>query len=409
MRFDRMLRRSIALAASISMVTIWPAAPVFAADKNINLDGNAANGNESNVALNVISTSPTTVKNKATNKAVGQSFRLSWAGAGPGGCFSSVGLGTTAGVGMIWNWQTSQQIFSINSSIIFNQTAPGTVQRTFAEIPGRSLTSAGVTTSSASLTSSLVTFFSPPTELVQFRSSVTPVAGGVFKYETEVINLTGDPIDFDWAPGPLGCDGEVCGNGVDEGSEQCDGSDLNEASCEVFGGTGELGCLDGCEFDFSGCVDVCGNGVRDGEEQCEGSNLDEQTCVSQGYASGDLACDSECAFDYSGCVAAVCGNGVQEGFESCDGSDLNDSSCVSLGYMEGTLDCSTDCVFDTSACIPFVCGNGIREGFEECDGSDLGGGNCVTEGHKCGLLFCTEGCLYDDSECSDICLGRSSA
>jgi hypothetical protein len=113
MRLNRMLRQGFAIAVAMSMVLVWPVAPVFAADKNIDLDGNTANGAESNAALNVVTTSPTQIKNKVTNKAVGQAFRFGWAEAGPGGFFSSVPLGTTAGVGAIWNWQTSQQVSSI--------------------------------------------------------------------------------------------------------------------------------------------------------------------------------------------------------------------------------------------------------------------------------------------------------
>src|SRR5262245_14514276 len=79
MRLNRMLRQGLAIVAALSMVTVWPAAPVLAADVNINLDGNATNGNESNCALNVVNTSPTAIKNKVTNKAVGQAFRFSWA------------------------------------------------------------------------------------------------------------------------------------------------------------------------------------------------------------------------------------------------------------------------------------------------------------------------------------------
>jgi hypothetical protein len=361
MLLNRMLRQGLAIAAAISMVTVWPVAPVLAADVNVNLDGNSVNGNESNVALNVVNTSPTAIKDKVTNKAVGQAFRFAYAAGGPGGFYSSVPLGTTTGVGAIWNWQTNQQVYSIPGGIVFTQTAPGTVVRSFTGLPGRSLTQAGVTTSSASLTSSLITFFSPPVEKVRVTSSVTPVAGGLFKFETEVKNLTDAPIQYNWQPGPLGCSSEECGNGTAEGSEQCDGSDLNDASCEVFGGSGTLGCDEGCNFDLSGCVDVCGNGVRDGEEQCEGSNLGEQTCVSQGYAGGELACNSECSFDYSGCVATVCGNGVREGSEVCDGSDLNGENCGTRGGFEcGTLACQEDCsAFDTSGCIPICFGGGL--------------------------------------------------
>ena len=241
-------------------------------------------------------------------------------------------------------------------------------------------------------------------------SSVTPVAGGVFKYETEVTNLTNDVIEFDWAPGPLGCASEVCGNDTQEGSEQCDGSDLDGASCEVFGGSGTLGCTEGCVYDLSGCNNVCGNGELDTKgEQCDGSDLGGETCVSQGYGGGTLACDSECGFDTEGCFPAVCGNDVIEGFESCDGSNLGGNDCVSQGYSGGTLACTEGCAFDESGCVPFECGNDVREGSEQCDGSDLAGETCGTQGFECGFLSCAENCSFDTSDCDNFCLGTSAS
>src|SRR5262249_3581852 len=67
---------------------------------------------EATGSLTVVTTSPVKVQDKATNKAVGQAFRFSWPSAGPGGFSSSLAPGSTAGVGAIWTWQTTRQVFS---------------------------------------------------------------------------------------------------------------------------------------------------------------------------------------------------------------------------------------------------------------------------------------------------------
>ena len=48
--------------------------------------------------------------------------------------------------------------------------------------------------------------------------------------------------------------------------------------------------------------DLCGNGLLDGAEECDGSNLSGQTCTTQGYSSGDLTCSDTCTLDTSGCT-----------------------------------------------------------------------------------------------------------
>lgn len=50
---------------------------------------------------------------------------------------------------------------------------------------------------------------------------------------------------------------------------------------------------------------VCGNGIRDGEEQCDGSDLDGADCSALGDGSlvGPLGCTPGCAFDSSACGA----------------------------------------------------------------------------------------------------------
>ena len=50
--------------------------------------------------------------------------------------------------------------------------------------------------------------------------------------------------------------------------------------------------------------EACGNGTVEGSEQCDGANLNSQTCVSQGYADGGtLSCKTDCTFNVSACSA----------------------------------------------------------------------------------------------------------
>lgn len=47
---------------------------------------------------------------------------------------------------------------------------------------------------------------------------------------------------------------------------------------------------------------TCGNGVIEGNEYCDGSNIGWRTCQTMGYESGTLKCASDCQFDRSACV-----------------------------------------------------------------------------------------------------------
>ncbi|HEX9942187.1 MAG TPA: DNRLRE domain-containing protein [Thermoanaerobaculia bacterium] len=55
--------------------------------------------------------------------------------------------------------------------------------------------------------------------------------------------------------------------------------------------------------DFGGGTPaVCGNGVKESGEACDGADLGGQTCQSQGFSSGTLACNANCTFNTSGCT-----------------------------------------------------------------------------------------------------------
>jgi hypothetical protein len=48
-------------------------------------------------------------------------------------------------------------------------------------------------------------------------------------------------------------------------------------------------------------IPVCGNGVREGSEQCDGADLGGQSCQSKGFCSGTLSCDAGCTLNTSAC------------------------------------------------------------------------------------------------------------
>ena len=94
-----------------------------------------------------------------------------------------------------------------------------------------------------------------------------------------------------------------CGDGnIDVNlAEQCDGTNLNEETClsKGFGG-GALSCFPSsqsnrCTFDTSACTTICGNGVREGSEQCDDGNT----------ANGD-GCSSTCTTEVECPASGIC-------------------------------------------------------------------------------------------------------
>ncbi len=68
------------------------------------------------------------------------------------------------------------------------------------------------------------------------------------------------------------------------------------------------GCIGGETPEGEGAGDnvtqelVCGNGVAEGEEKCDGSELRGKTCKDLGYDTGTLKCTNQCTYDTSDCT-----------------------------------------------------------------------------------------------------------
>ena len=204
---------------------------------------------------------------------------------------------------------------------------------------------------------------------------------------------------------------EGCGNGLLDLGEECDGSQLQNATCASLGhynAVGVLHCSANCRYDLSDCGGRCGDGqvdIADGEN-CDGTNLNGNTCQSLGYSGGSLACGAGCTYDVSGCVGR-CGNGVidaEEG-EVCDGAALAGETCQTQGYHGGALNCEADCGgYNLDNCTAVGrCGDGVIQATygEVCEGFDLGGQTCESLGYtpRSGTLACLPGCAFDESSC----------
>ncbi len=164
--------------------------------------------------------------------------------------------------------------------------------------------------------------------------------------------------------------------------------------------------LVGCSDDDS--ATVCGNGIVEEGESCDGSALDGQSCttIPGDFTGGTLGCTSYCTFDTGSCSSGPveCGNDVQETGEDCDGADLGGADCTDAGnYVGGTLGCTTACDFDTSQCeVDPNCGNGAIDTNEVCDSTNLDGQSCATigGGFTGGVLACANDCTWNTTGCT---------
>ncbi|MSP26017.1 MAG: DUF4215 domain-containing protein [Myxococcales bacterium] len=124
----------------------------------------------------------------------------------------------------------------------------------------------------------------------------------------------------------------ICGNGLVEGTEQCDDGNANDAdgcsntcagAASTVSSTGSTGIIPG----------TCGNGTLDPGEVCDDGDKDDSN-----------ACGNDCQSNI-----VDCGNGKVDKVEECDdGNNVSDDGCTNL-------------------CTLPACGDGIVQMGEDCD------------------------------------------
>ncbi|MFH1588862.1 MAG: carboxypeptidase-like regulatory domain-containing protein [Candidatus Diapherotrites archaeon] len=179
---------------------------------------------------------------------------------------------------------------------------------------------------------------------------------------------------------------------------------------------------------WSAAPDTCDNGQVDTEEECDGEDLDGATCISEGFAGGELACTEFCQFDVSNCYSAsggfTCGDGVCEAGETlagcrwdCDPAYNSTGSTCSFFDLVGCL-----AEPESASCtVCQGCGNGVCDSGEtasNCAWDCLGNGydeTCAFKevagfyadcGGHCGNGTCDSG--ENATSCPWDCYGNQS-
>lgn len=156
---------------------------------------------------------------------------------------------------------------------------------------------------------------------------------------------------------------------------------------------------------------ICGNGIIEGEEACDGDALGGLSCFSLGYEDGEIACTDDCSIDLAACVLGGCCTQHEGSAPGCDDPVCGAAVC------EIQPECCDDQWYNDCAYIAFevcaschepdVCGNHIVDGAELCDHEDLGTLTCADYGFDGGFLEClgdcasvgTSGCQLFDGDC----------
>lgn len=129
-------------------------------------------------------------------------------------------------------------------------------------------------------------------------------------------------------------------------------------------------------------ADVCGNGLLEGTETCDGdcpSECDDgNDCTVDLFVGAAASCDLVCRHEQLATAAcgaeAVCGNGVVEAGELCDGDCVQScddgNPCTADSAVGSAASCDLVCVNAPLAGCSTTesCGDGVVDAGEVCDG-----------------------------------------
>ncbi len=227
--------------------------------------------------------------------------------------------------------------------------------------------------------------------------------------DTDVMDEDTDAVDADEDSNDDDTPVQICGNGKEEGTEECDlGFGLNDGS---YGGCNDdctlaIRCGDGkkngpefcdsgennglygyCNSDCTGLGERCGDGIENGEEECDDGAVNNGT---YGY------CNSFCTGLY-----LRCGDGYVNGpygLEECDNGENNGTTTCEYG-LESCKVCSTECK-ESDGTVEY-CGDGTKNGPEACDEGPLNGEYDHCNANCTGVNSCGDSVVDGSTELCD--------
>ena len=130
----------------------------------------------------------------------------------------------------------------------------------------------------------------------------------------------------------------ICGDGIQEKEEQCDGGEENGRECEPEYGEECSYCSESCELISIGGA-FCGDGKINGTEQCDDGSENGEVCFPT-YGGECTYCSVSCRKIVVG--GSFCGDGKIDDGEECDDGSENGAGCVPESGGECTY-CSENC------------------------------------------------------------------